>query len=70
MFALTIAAHIETETLIREGRLHRYNERKNQASKKVKGKTENTYTIYIVNILDSFLEEKKRGGKRLFCRYM
>lgn len=34
MFALTIAACIETEILVREGRLQRYNERKNQVSKK------------------------------------
>lgn len=34
MFSLTITAHIGTEILVREGRLHRYNERKNQGSKK------------------------------------
>lgn len=34
-----------------------------QAQKKMKGRTEKTSTIYIVNILDFFLEEKKEGGK-------
>lgn len=70
MFSLTITAHIGTEILVREGRLHRYNERKNQGSKKSEKKDWKKTQHYIVNILDSFLEEKKRGGKRLCWRYM
>lgn len=34
-----------------------------KSQKKVKGRTEKTNAIYSVNILDSFLEEKKEGGK-------
>lgn len=55
MFALIIAACIETEILLREGRLQRYNERKNQVSKKKKWKEElkkpTLFILYIFWIL-------------------
>lgn len=63
MFALTIAACIETEILVREGRLHRCNDRKNQGSKKSERKNWKKQH-YMVNILDSFLKKKKKEEGR------
>lgn len=64
MFALTIAAHIETETLVREGRLHRYNDRKNQASRKKWKEKLKTPTLSILQIFWILSWNRKKEGRK------
>lgn len=71
-FVLTITTHTETEFLVREGRLHRFKENKDQGpvetvltSEKQKKQTGENNTNYTVNTLDYFLKEKKYWKRAL-----